>query len=181
MRELADSRKVRAFVEELGRACTGPGRVYLVGGATAVLYGWRGTTVDIDLKLDPEPAGAFGAIRLLKEQLNVSVELASPDAFVPPIPGWQERSPVIDHVGLVEFRHFDLYTQAFAKIERGHERDESDVRAMIARGLVNPSKLRESIHRAIEQIERYPHLDATSLSAKVEAFLVEIEAQNGTA
>jgi len=27
-------------------------RVYLVGGATAVLLGWRDSTVDVDVKLD---------------------------------------------------------------------------------------------------------------------------------
>jgi hypothetical protein len=36
--------------------------VYLVGEATAVLHGWRATTVDIDLKMEPEPPGACEAI-----------------------------------------------------------------------------------------------------------------------
>ena len=175
MRDVADANKVQVFVKELGRACTSQGCVYLVGGATAVLYGWRQTTIDIDLKLDPEPEGAFSAIRQLKDRLNVNVELASPDAFVPPIPGWRGRSPLIDRWGQVEFRHFDLYTQAFAKIERGHERDESDVRAMVAEGLVSPTKMREIVQGAFEQIERYPHLDRATLMSKVDAFLSKVE------
>ncbi len=64
MRDLAIADSVRQFVQALGRACTGAGCVYLVGGATAVLLGWRNTTVDIDLKLDPEPEGAFALSRL---------------------------------------------------------------------------------------------------------------------
>jgi hypothetical protein len=31
------------------------GRIYLTGGATALLYGWRSTTIDVDLKANPEP------------------------------------------------------------------------------------------------------------------------------
>ena len=76
-------------MEAFGREATGPGRVYLTGGSTAVLEGWREATVDVDLKLDPEPAGAFEAIAHLKDTLDINVELAAPDQFVPPLPGWQ--------------------------------------------------------------------------------------------
>ncbi|MDQ7828028.1 MAG: hypothetical protein QN122_05460 [Armatimonadota bacterium] len=30
-----------------------PARVYFTGGATALLYGWRETTLDVDVKLVP--------------------------------------------------------------------------------------------------------------------------------
>ena len=36
------------------------------------------------------------------------------------------------------FRHYDLYAQALAKVERGHARDLADVEAMLERGLVDP-------------------------------------------
>ena len=48
----SNSRKVRDFLEFLG-AHTQGGRVYLTGGASAVIVGWRDLTVDVDLKLDP--------------------------------------------------------------------------------------------------------------------------------
>ncbi len=38
----------------LGREARGNARVYFTGGATAVLMGWRDTTIDIDLRFDPE-------------------------------------------------------------------------------------------------------------------------------
>lgn len=41
MRELADSARIEQFMRELGRAVRVDGRVYLTGGATAVLYGIR--------------------------------------------------------------------------------------------------------------------------------------------
>jgi len=40
----------------------GDGCIYLVGGASAVIIGWRDSTTDVDLKLDPEPDGVFEAI-----------------------------------------------------------------------------------------------------------------------
>jgi len=46
VRGLADAEAVRALMRALGRAAVAPARVYLVGGATAVIEGWRATTVD---------------------------------------------------------------------------------------------------------------------------------------
>ncbi len=68
----------------LGRAARSEGTIYLVGGASAVLVGWRETTVDIDMKLDPEPRGVFEAIARAKEQLKVNVELAAPTTSFQP-------------------------------------------------------------------------------------------------
>ena len=43
MRALVDARRVERFLEALGAAARSPARVYLTGGATAVLEGWRDT------------------------------------------------------------------------------------------------------------------------------------------
>ncbi|MES1147367.1 MAG: hypothetical protein ABUL49_01315, partial [bacterium] len=81
MRYPLDKAKLFRFMEEIGRRATSPGRIYLVGGATALLLDVRSQTIDIDIKLDPEPGGVFEAISTLKEALSVNVELASPDQF----------------------------------------------------------------------------------------------------
>ncbi len=49
--------KLQTLMTALGRAVKSPGRIYLTGGATALLHGWRPMTVDIELKADPEPSG----------------------------------------------------------------------------------------------------------------------------
>jgi hypothetical protein len=172
MRDLTDAAKLRRFLEELGRGARSSGNVYLVGGASAVLIGWRGTTVDIDLKLDPEPAGVFSLIGQLKDTLNLNVELASPDHFIPAVPGWAERSVPVGRFGQVSVFHYDFVGQALAKIERGHDRDLLDVRAMLDRGLVTAEQLRDGFARIAPLLERYPHLDADTFEAKVNAFLV---------
>ncbi|MDQ3198340.1 MAG: hypothetical protein M3Q46_03985 [Verrucomicrobiota bacterium] len=74
MRSESDKHRIENFISALGERVRGAGRIYLTGGATAVLYGWRTMTIDIDLKADPEPAGLFEAIALLKDELDVNVE-----------------------------------------------------------------------------------------------------------
>lgn len=122
MRDLADERKIFEFFKVLGRQARSEVRVYLTGGATAVLMGWRNTTVDIDLKFEPELDELFRALPDLKEQLQMNIELASPSDFIPPLPGWQERSRFIAREGRISFFHYDAYSQALSKIERGSTR-----------------------------------------------------------
>ena len=158
----------------IGRAARGPGRIYLTGGTTAVLQGWRTATVDADLKLDPEPPGVFEAIRRIKDELDVNIELASPDDFIPPLPGWRERSRHIERHGPVDFYHYDDYAQALAKIERGHDRDLADVRAMIVRGLVDPVELRRHFAAIEPALIRYPAIDADVFERKLDEVLAEV-------
>jgi hypothetical protein len=61
--------------------------MYLTGGATAVLEGWRASTVDIDVRFEPDSEEALRRIAALKEEIGVNVELASPLDFLPSLPG----------------------------------------------------------------------------------------------
>ena len=88
MRELADSTRIEEFMRELGQVAPVEGRVYLTGGATAVLQGWRATTIDVDIKLMPDRDEILREIPRLKEKLGLNVELAAPSDFIPlPEPG----------------------------------------------------------------------------------------------
>jgi len=169
MRLIVDAERIVRLMEGIGRRARGPGSVYLVGGSTAALLGWRAATIDVDIKLDPEPAGVFEAIAVLKAELDMNVELAAPDQFVPPLPGWRERSPFIARHGAVDFFHYDFYGQALAKIERGHSADLGDVRAMIRRGLVCTERLVRLFEAVEADLLRYPAIDPRALRAKVGA------------
>lgn len=141
--------------------------VYLTGGATAVLFGWRATTIDVDLRIDPESDALLRRIPQLKEALDLNVELASPLDFLPQLPGWQERSPIIEqHAGVV-FRHFDPYSQALAKVERGHAQDQADVMAMIDAGLVEPARALELYAAAEPELYRFPAVEPAELRREV--------------
>lgn len=166
-----DRERLERFLAALGRAAKGPGAVYLTGGASAVLVGWRPSTVDVDLRLDPEPAGAFEAIARLKDELGLNVELASPADFLPELPGWRERSPFVLRAGPVDVFHYDFEAQALAKLERGHARDLADVEAMVAAGLVAPARLHARLSAIAPALVRFPGVDPQALAAKVAAFV----------
>ncbi len=173
MRGETDREKIEAFMSALAQRVHGPGRIYFTGGGTAVLFGWRATTIDLDLKSDPEPPGFFEAIATLKETINLNVELASPDDFIPALPGWRERSIFIGRRGEVDFYHYDLYAQALAKIERGHQRDLADVRAMLSRGLIQRGRAMELFLAIAPELIRYPAIDPQVFRSGVIALLRE--------
>ena len=165
--------RIREFMKKLGEKATSPGIVYLTGGSTALLLGIRSQTVDIDVKLDPEPGGVFEAIARIKEELEMNVELAAPDQFVPALPGWRERSPYITTEGKVEFRHYDLYGQALSKIERGYDMDLADARAFATTGAVDARILLELFDSVQADLVKYPAIDAIRFRVKVREFADE--------
>ncbi len=170
MRSQASADKIIALMAALGREVTGSGRIYLTGGATALLHGWRNSTVDVDLKADPEPPGWFEAIATLKEELDVNIELAAPDQFIPALPGWRDRSPHIAQHGRLEFYHYDFYSQALAKLERGHARDLADVQAMLERQLIAPAQLWELFLAVEPLLIRFPGITASLFRESVDHF-----------
>lgn len=143
--------------------------MYLTGGATAVLEGWRDSTVDIDVRFEPDSDAALTGIRDLKEQLSLNVELASPLDFLPPLDGWRERSRFRFREGNLEVFDFDPYSQALSKLERGFELDLEDVRSMVHSGRVDPKKLLDLFEAIEPELFRFPAVDPPSLRTAVEA------------
>jgi hypothetical protein len=168
VRGRADADRLSRFMSALGRAAEADARVYFTGGATAVLLGWRPSTLDADIRIVPDSDPLLRAIPRLKEELQLNVELACPSDFIPELPGWAERSPFIRRDGKVSFHHYDFYAQALSKIERGHRQDRADVREMLARGLVQPARLRELFADVEPMLYRYPALNTATFKAAVE-------------
>jgi hypothetical protein len=54
--------KIERLMQALGREAQGSGCIYFTGGASALLIGWHSSTIDVDIRLDPEPLGIFQAI-----------------------------------------------------------------------------------------------------------------------
>jgi hypothetical protein len=171
MRKRADADRIRGFMHALGAAAPREGVCYLIGGGTAVLLGWRETTIDIDIDLDPEQDEVLRALPALKEELEINVELASPRDFIPLPAGWQERSPSAGREGRLTFKHFDLYSQALAKLERGHTQDLDDARLIVERGLVERDRLRQAFDEIEPQLYRFPAIDPADFRRRVEEFI----------
>jgi len=168
MRELADEERIGRFMRALGAEADRETRVYFTGGVTAVLLGWRATTIDADILIVPESDRIYRALPALKEELRLNVEVASPAHFIPELPGWRERSPLIAREGRVWFHHYDLYAQALAKVERGHRQDLQDVAEMLSRGLVERGQLRAFYEQIEPQLHRYPAINAPSFRRALE-------------
>ena len=49
MRQVADAARVLRLMHGLSKAADRETAVYFTGGASAVLLGWRATTIDVDL------------------------------------------------------------------------------------------------------------------------------------
>ncbi len=171
MRPHADEPRISAFLRALGRASRTDARVYLVGGATAVIEGWRASTVDVDLRIEPDADDVLRAIPALKESVGVNVELASPSDFIPELPGWRGRSTFVRREGRLDIHHYDPYSQALAKIERGFDQDLEDVRQMIQRGLVDRRRALELFGAIEPELFRYPAIDPRSFRTRVERSL----------
>jgi hypothetical protein len=85
--------------------------------------------------------------------------------------GWRERSPLAGREGPLTFRHFDLYSQALAKLERRHAQDVDDLQQMLDRGLVEKERLRACFSEIESQLYRFPAIDAADFRRSVEEYL----------
>jgi len=168
VRELADADRIRRFMRALGGASDTEGAVYLTGGTTAVLLGWRASTIDVDVAFAPETDALLQAVSRLKHELRVNVELVSPADFVPVPAGWEDRSIFAAREGRLSFYHYDPYSQALAKLERAHAQDLADVRALIERGLVEPARALRYFEEIEASLYRYPAVDGRSFRRRVE-------------
>lgn len=169
MRALANAERIREFMRALGQRARERARVYFTGGATAVLEGWRATTIDLDIEIVPDSDEVLRELPSLKDELQINVELASPAHFIPELPGWRDRSRWIADEGPLAFLHYDFYAQALAKVERGHAQDLEDVKEMLARKLIAPARALELFETIEKSLYRYPAVDPAAFRKAVRA------------
>jgi len=175
VRDETTRERLEALMGELAR--TAPRgrayRVYLVGGGTAVYAGWRPSS--IDAALFSEEDAAFCDIQAIKDRLNINVEFARPEHFVPPLDGSSDRHVFIDTVGSVSYFHYDPYAQLLSKVVRGFERDLLDARDFVRSGMVAPDELRRLVAAIpASAYARYPNLSAEAVRQAVEEFFASL-------
>ncbi len=148
-------------------------RVYWVGGGTAVWAGWRDSSIDVDLFTEHEEL--FSDVQRMKESLNINIEFARPEHFVPPLPGAEDRHVFIESVGRVQFYHYDPYSQVFSKVVRGFARDLEDARHFLGSGMVDGARLEQLVGAIPESaFSRYPSLSPTAVRGAVVDFLAKL-------
>jgi len=172
MREELTRERLLLLMRELARTAParGPYRVYFIGGGTAVYLGWRRATIDIDLSSDRDEV--FRDIQGIKERLNMNIEFARPEDFVPPLRGSSRRHVFIETVGSISFSHYDPYAQVLSKVVRGFQRDLEDAQEFIRGGLVEVQKLQSLVSGIPDSAyARYPNLSRAGVERAVEDFL----------
>jgi hypothetical protein len=152
--------RVLELLSQLGRRLRTPHTLYLVGGSSAVVIGWRASTRDVDVRPEPDSDELLRILHELKHALDINIELASPLDFLPALDGWQDRSPYVGSWGPLHVRHLDFRLQALAKLERGLDTDLDDVRAMLRRDLVSSAELHEAFATMRAGLFRFPAVDA---------------------
>ena len=83
MRPPVDAPRIRELARGLSRVARQRVRVYLTGGATAVMEGWRESTIDVDVRFEPELDELMRELPALKERLAINIEFASPLGLLP--------------------------------------------------------------------------------------------------
>ena len=162
---LVDSTSLTTFLQRLGQCYRHTGRVYLVGGPSLIMVATKISTFDIDLQFEVEKHGDF--IRCLRElgrNLNLAIEQASLEQFLPLPAGYQERHQFIGRFGSLDVFHFDFYSVALSKLHRGNEKDFSDVTQMLHNNLITLPQLEDYFAEILPQLESY------NLQANPDAF-----------
>lgn len=162
---------VEEFMQTVGRLAHGRPemRFYLAGGATAILFGFRNGTVDIDLAGELDPL--FQEIPKITDDLDINIEAATPTDFVPSLAGEADRHVYIATYGRASFFHFDPYAQAFSKIVRAHGTDIEDAANLARSGRVQARRLLRLVKDIPEAgFARYVRLHRDGVIRSVEEF-----------
>lgn len=148
MRDATTRSKIDQFLDALGKRMRHRIRIYLVGGTVVVDFGLRKATVDIDYAVRADDAEAIAEFERLvpelKNSLDVNVEPASPEDFMPVRRGAIEKSRYVRTCGTVDVYYYDAVSTVLAKVARGSQRDLADVETFVESGLVNWDEVEEA-------------------------------------
>lgn len=163
---------IQSFMKSVGKVLKKRATLYLTGGSTAILYGFREGTIDIDIAGDMDEL--FSHISKMKERLQINIEMAKPTDFVPSLKDEKNRHILIGTFGKATFMHFDPYALAFSKIVRGHATDIADAKALMTSKLVDAKKLCAMVKRLSDHdFAKYPRLNRPAIEAAIESFARE--------
>lgn len=178
MRHFSQSHHIREFMKSLDEMSSDFSlpliRCYFSGGGTAVLMGWRESTIDIDIFLTDDKgqdaSGPYAShIEKLKNKLQINIEFASPLLFIPVSHDWQKEAIYIQKFQRVAYFHFPLVYQLISKILRGYETDLQDAHNIIEHQNISQTKVLERVIRLKDQWPRY-NLSFEIVKSRIENF-----------
>lgn len=163
MRPNVDKQTIESFLQQLGRTFRKPGRLYLVCGAALVHAGVRpGFTQDINIQVGGANESEFiiGIQRLI-QQMQINVEFASPQDFIPLPSQWEAHAQFVARYGQIDVFYFDFYSIALSKIERGTTRDIEDVKLLVQQQRIELNELDAAYQEVFAQLGKGRYLKVT--------------------
>jgi len=173
LRQGVNRERISLLLREVGQRYHQPARLHLVGGTSLVFEGYRELTLDVDLTIEVSVDDHSQLVRTLQEimlALDINIEEASPGDFIPLPAGYAERHEFIGRFGQVDVFHFDWYSNALSKIERGRQQDLKDVVAMLQHERIEWSRLDSMFHEIL------PLMGKKSLRQKPGDFAMNFQA-----
>jgi hypothetical protein len=173
LRQGVNRERISLLLREVGQRFHQPARLHLVGGTSLVFEGYRQLTLDVDLTIEVSAEGHSQLVQALQEimlALDMNIEEASPGDFIPLPAGYMDRHEFIGRYGQVEVFHFDWYSNALSKIERGRQQDLADVVALLQHERIEWSRLEAMFHEIL------PLMGKKSLRQKPGDFALNFQA-----
>ena len=144
LRQEVNRERISLLLREVGQRYHQPAQLHLAGGTSLVFEGYRERTLDVDLTLEVSAEGYSQLVQALQEimlALDMNIEEASPGDLIPLPAGYADRHEFIGCYGQVDVFHFDWYSNALSKIERGRQQDLADVVTMLQHGRIEWDRL----------------------------------------
>jgi hypothetical protein len=172
--KLVDAQILVAFLQHLGKSYQHTGTIYLVGGSSLLLVTSKASTFDIDLQFSipvEYHAEFIECIHRISREMQIPIEQASPDEFIPLPAGYENRHRYIGRYGNLEVFHFDFYSVALGKLNRGTEKDFSDIAQMIQAGVIRLPELETYFQEILPKLDSFSlRSNASDLERKLGLF-----------
>jgi hypothetical protein len=167
--------QVEQFLQDLGQAFRGRGRMYLLGGAALVHARVRcGPTQDIGLVVTR--GDLYQAARKVAQAMSIAIEFTSPSLWIPLPSQWETMSRYVGRYGKIDVFYLDFYAIALSKMNRGNDRDIKDVKLLLQQGLLSLAELDAAYGEVVANMGkgRYRRMDPQQFARRYQAIRAQL-------
>lgn len=149
---------LQTFLEQLGHCFRQQGRLYRVGGSSLLFVNAKNSTFDVDFAFEVETSHQqqfISCLRQVSRRLEIAVEQAAPHQFIPLPQGYEQRHQFVGRFELLDVFTYDFYSVALSKLERGFEKDFTDVASMLATGTIEFKRLETYFEEILPRVDSF--------------------------
>jgi hypothetical protein len=167
--------QVEQFLQDLGRAVRGRGRMYLLGGAALVHARVRCKPTQ-DIGLVVTRGDLYQAARKVAQAMNIPIEFTSLSLWIPLPRQWETRSRYVGRYGKIDVFYLDFYAVALSKMNRGNDRDINDVKLLLQQGLLSLAGLDAAYGEVVANMGkgRYRRMDPQQFARRYQAIRAQL-------